>query len=178
VSYSLLEYEQSWRYIDLIIDEIIPEIAKHKVAQFIDGFWNRYFIVAETEQIIKVGIIWLKAKKFMSISSPLEFNQVKYNAIVIILRWWPQILNFENTRNYACGIVLLLFQYSLHTCRNTALDFPLSTCIWLTQVYPSGNMNFVVATASLKWKWLKKHINAATINGAYAMGIWNLEASQ
>jgi imidazolonepropionase len=39
-------------------------------------------------------------------------------------------------------------------------------------------MNFVVATACIKMKMtLRKHINAATINGAYAMGISNTHGS-
>jgi imidazolonepropionase len=37
---------------------------------------------------------------------------------------------------------------------------------------PSGNMNFVVATACIKMKMTPEEaINAATINGAFAMGI-------
>jgi imidazolonepropionase len=37
---------------------------------------------------------------------------------------------------------------------------------------PSGNMNFVVATACIKMKMTPEEaINVATINGAYAMGI-------
>jgi imidazolonepropionase len=37
---------------------------------------------------------------------------------------------------------------------------------------PSGNMNFVVATACIKMKMTPEEaINAATVNGAYAMGL-------
>ena len=37
---------------------------------------------------------------------------------------------------------------------------------------PSGNMNFVVATACIKMKMTPEEaINAATLNGAYSMGI-------
>ena len=37
---------------------------------------------------------------------------------------------------------------------------------------PSGNMNFVISTACIKMKMTPEEaINAATINGAYAMGI-------
>jgi imidazolonepropionase len=37
---------------------------------------------------------------------------------------------------------------------------------------PSGNMNFVVATACIKMKMTPEEaINAATLNGAYAMGL-------
>ena len=39
---------------------------------------------------------------------------------------------------------------------------------------PSGNMNFVVSTACIKMKLTPEEaLNAATINGAYAMGISN-----
>ena len=39
---------------------------------------------------------------------------------------------------------------------------------------PSGNMNFVVSTACIKMKMTPEEaINAATINGAYAMGLEN-----
>jgi imidazolonepropionase len=38
-------------------------------------------------------------------------------------------------------------------------------------------MNFVVATACIKMKWPEEAINAATINGAYAMGISNTHGS-
>jgi imidazolonepropionase len=39
---------------------------------------------------------------------------------------------------------------------------------------PSGNMNFVISTACIKMKMTPEEaINAATINGAYAMGLQN-----
>jgi imidazolonepropionase len=38
---------------------------------------------------------------------------------------------------------------------------------------PSGNMNFVVATACIKMKMTPEEAINATINGAYAMGISN-----
>jgi imidazolonepropionase len=43
---------------------------------------------------------------------------------------------------------------------------------------PSGNMNFVVATACIKMKLSPEEaINAATINGAYAMGLSDTHGS-
>ena len=43
---------------------------------------------------------------------------------------------------------------------------------------PSGNMNFVVSTACIKMKMTPEEaINAATINGAYAMNISNTHGS-
>ena len=43
---------------------------------------------------------------------------------------------------------------------------------------PSGNMNFVIATACIKMNMTPEEaINAATINGAYAMGLSNSHGS-
>jgi imidazolonepropionase len=43
---------------------------------------------------------------------------------------------------------------------------------------PSGNMNFVISTACIKMKMTPEEaINAATINGAYAMGIGSMYGS-
>jgi len=43
---------------------------------------------------------------------------------------------------------------------------------------PSGNMNFVVSTACIKMKMTPEEaINAATLNGAYAMGISDTHGS-
>ncbi|HLW32779.1 MAG TPA: amidohydrolase family protein, partial [Aequorivita sp.] len=43
---------------------------------------------------------------------------------------------------------------------------------------PSGNMNFVVATACIKMRLTPEEaINAATINGAYAMGVSDTHGS-
>ena len=44
-------------YIDLIINKMLPEIAKNELATFIDVFCETgYFTVAETEQIMEAGI--------------------------------------------------------------------------------------------------------------------------
>jgi imidazolonepropionase len=52
------EYAENRKgYIDLIINEMLPEIAKNKMADFIDVFCETgYFTVAETEQIMEAGI--------------------------------------------------------------------------------------------------------------------------
>ena len=53
-----LEYKNNRKgYIDLIINEMLPEIAENKLADFIDVFCEiGYFTVAETEQIMEAGI--------------------------------------------------------------------------------------------------------------------------
>src|SRR3970282_2495965 len=53
-----LEYKENHKgYIDLIINEMLPEIAKNKLANYIDVFCEHgYFTVEETEKIMEAGI--------------------------------------------------------------------------------------------------------------------------
>jgi imidazolonepropionase len=76
---------QSSGYIDML-DEIIPEIAKHELAQYIDVFCESgYFTVAETEQIIKRELN-LAIPKFMSINSILLRSSIRGEIQCIICR--------------------------------------------------------------------------------------------
>jgi imidazolonepropionase len=72
-----LEYKDNHQGYIVLIDEIIPEIAKHELAQYIDVCESGYFTVAETEQIMEAGIKFGLQPKFMSINSILleDFNQ-------------------------------------------------------------------------------------------------------
>ncbi len=170
-------------YINLIIEEMLPEIAKNKLANFIDVFCERgYFTVAETEQIMEAGIRFgLKSKIHVN-----QFNSIggiqaaiKHNALSVdhleIMK--PEdIESLKNTEtmpvalpscSYFLGIPYSPAREMIAAGLPLALasDFnPGST--------PSGNMNFVVATACIKMRMTPEEaINAATLNGAYAMGI-------
>ena len=83
-----LEYKENHKgYIDLIINEMLPEIAKNKLADYIDVFCETgYFTVEETEQIMEAGIRFgLKPKIHVN-----QFNSIggiqagiKYNALSV-----------------------------------------------------------------------------------------------
>ena len=83
-----LEYKENRQsYIDLIINEMLPEIAKYNLADFIDVFCEKgYFTVAETEQIMEAGIRFgLKPKIHVN-----QFNSIggiqagiKYKALSV-----------------------------------------------------------------------------------------------
>ena len=53
-----IEYKDNHQgYIDLMINKMLPEIAKNKLADYVDVFCETgYFTVAQTEQIMKAGI--------------------------------------------------------------------------------------------------------------------------
>jgi len=185
-----LEYETNRKgYIDLIINEMLPEIAKNKLADFIDVFCETgYFTVVETEQILEAGSRFgLKPKIHVN-----QFNSIggiqagiKYKALSVD---HLEIMNHEDidalkntvtmpvalpSCSYFLGIPYTPAREIISAGLPLALasDFnPGST--------PSGNMNFVVSTACIQMKMTPEEaINAATINGAYAMGISETQGS-
>lgn len=176
-------------FIDLVVNEMIPAVAKDNLADYIDVFCEKgYFDLEDTERVLKAGIahglmpkihvnqfnafggIALGVKhKALSVDHLEELNSddiaalQQSNTIPVALPSCSYFLSIPYTPGRAiidAGLPLAL-----------ATDYnPGST--------PSGNMNFVVSTACIKMKLTPEEaINAATINGAYAMGISNLYGS-
>ena len=179
-----LEFKENHQgYIDLIINEILPEIAKNKLAEFIDVFCETgYFTVDETQQIMEAGIKFgLKPKIHVN-----QFNSIggiqagiKYNALSVDhleVMTTEDIEALKNTETMpvalpSCSYFLSIPYTPAREMITAGLPLALATD-YNPGSTPSGNMNFVVATACIKMKMTPEEaINAATINGAYAMGI-------
>lgn len=170
-------------FIDYVISEILPEVAKENLAQFIDVFCEKgYFTLNDTEKLLKA------AKKFGLIPK-IHVNQfnafggvqvgVKHNALSVdhleIMRNEDiEILKNSNTMPVAlpgCSYFLSIPYTPARKIIDAGLPLALATD-YNPGSAPSGNMNFVVATACIKMKMTPEEaINAATINGAYAMGL-------
>ncbi|SHH10863.1 imidazolonepropionase [Flavobacterium micromati] len=178
------EYKENRKgYIDSIVNEMLPEIAKNKLAHYIDVFCETgYFTVEETEKIIEAGIKFgLKPKihvnQFNSIGgiqSGIKYNALSVDHLEIMTK--VDIESLKNTETMAVALPSCSYFLSIPYTparEMIAAGLPLA----LASDYnpgstPSGNMNFVVATACIKMKMTPEEaINAATINGAYAMGI-------
>lgn len=170
-------------YIDEIITKMLPEIAQNKLADYVDAFCETgYFSVEETEKIMEAGIQFgLKPKIHVN-----QFNSIggiqagiKYNALSVD---HLEIMNPEdiealkNTETMpvalpSCSYFLSIPYTPAREMIKAGLPIALATDFNPGST-PSGNMNFVVATACIKMKMTPEEaINAATINGAYAMGI-------
>jgi imidazolonepropionase len=179
-----LEYATNHKgYIDLIINEMLPKIAENNLADFIDVFCETgYFTVEETEQIMEAGIRYgLKPKIHVN-----QFNSIggiqagiKYNALSVdhleIMK--PEDIEaLKNTETMpvalpSCSYFLGIPYTPAREMMTAGLAVALATDFNPGST-PSGNMNFVVSTACIKMKITPEEaINAATINGAYAMGI-------
>ncbi|MFV8360010.1 imidazolonepropionase [Flavobacterium sp. LS1P3] len=179
-----LEFKENHQgYIDLIVKEMLPKIAKNKLADFIDVFCETgYFTVEETQQIMKAGIKFgLKPKIHVN-----QFNSIggiqagiKYNALSVDhleIMTTEDIEALKNTETMpvalpSCSYFLSIPYTPAREMIKAGLPLALATD-YNPGSTPSGNMNFVVATACIKMKMTPEEaINAATINGAYAMGI-------
>lgn len=176
-------------YIDLIIHEMLPEIAKNKLANFIDVFCETgYFTVAETEEILKAGIRFglkpkIHANQFNSIGGIQ--TGVKYNSLSVdhLEVMTPEDIDaLKNTQTMpvalpSCSYFLGIPYTPAREMMTAGLSLALASD-YNPGSTPSGNMNFVVSTACIKMKMTPEEaINAATINGAYAMGISSTHGS-
>lgn len=176
-------------YLNLVINEILPRVAKEKLADYIDVFCEKgYFSLDDTERIIKAGKAYgLRAKIHVN-----QFNAfggvalgVKYNALSVD---HLEELNDEditalkgsNTIPVAlpsCSYFLSIPYTPARKLIDAGLPLALATD-YNPGSTPSGNMNFVISTACIKMKMTPEEaINAATINGAYAMEISNMYGS-
>lgn len=185
-----LEYKDNHEgYIDLIIDEMLPKIAQENLAEFIDVFCETgYFSVQETEKIIIAGLQFgLKPKihvnQFNSIGGiqiAVKHKSLSVDHLEIMKPEDIEALKNSETMPVAlpsCSYFLSIPYTPARQIIAAGLPIALATDFNPGST-PSGNMNFVVATACIKLKMTPEEaINAATINGAYAMGISNSHGS-
>ncbi len=170
-------------YIDLIINEMIPAIAKEKLAEYIDVFCESgYFSVSETDQILKTGIAYglqpkIHVNQFNAIGGVavgVQNMALSVDHLEIMSQEDIEVLQNTDTMPVAlpsCSYFLSIPYTPAREMINAGLPLALATDFNPGST-PSGNMNFVVATACIKMKMTPEEaINAATINGAYAMGI-------
>jgi imidazolonepropionase len=172
-------------YLDLVINEMIPRVAEEKLANYIDVFCEKgYFSLEDTERILIAG------KKYNLIPK-IHVNQfnafggvalgVKHNALSVdhLEELNDQdILALQNSETIPVALPSCSYFLSIpYTPARRLIDAGLPLALatdYNPGSTPSGNMNFVVSTACIKMKLTPEEaINAATINGAYAMGISN-----
>ena len=170
-------------YIDLIINEMLPQIAKENLAQFIDVFCETgYFNVDQTQKIIEAGksfglIPKIHVNQFTNIGGikmAVLNNALSVDHLEIVSD--SDIEALKNSLTMPVALPLCSFFIEIpYTPARKIIDAGLPIAIasdFNPGTAPSGNMNLVVAMACIKMKMTTEEaINAATINGAYAMGL-------
>lgn len=172
-------------YIKLLIEDLMPKIAKKHLADFIDVFCESgYFSVDDTEYILKAGRDYgLVPKIHVNQFSSMGGVQVgvKYDALSVDhLEEMKDndIVTLKNTKTMPVALPGCSFFLGIpYTPGRKMIDSGLPLALasdYNPGSSPSGNMNFVVSIACIKMKITPEEaINAATINGAYAMGLHN-----
>ena len=170
-------------YIDLIINEMIPKIAEEQLAEYLDVFCELgYFSLEETERIIKAGIAFGLIPKihvnqfnaFGGIALATKYKALSVDHLEVMNQEDIEALKDSETMPVAlpsCSFFLSIPYTPAREMISAGLPLALATD-YNPGSTPSGNMNFVVATACIKMKMTPEEaINAATINGAFAMGL-------
>ena len=178
------EYKENHTaYIDLIINEMLPKIAEENLADFIDAFCETgYFSVEETERIMQAGKQYgLRSKIHVNqftaingIAACVKHNALSVDHLEIVTDEDIEVLKNTETMPVALPSCSYFISIPYTPARKMILaGLPIALASDFNPgTSPSGNMNFVIATACIKMKMTPEEaINAATINGAYAMGI-------
>jgi imidazolonepropionase len=170
-------------YVDIVINEMIPQVAADELADFIDVFCDKgFFSQQDTDRILMAGMKYGLRPKIHA--NELGFTGgvqvgVKYNAL--------SVDHLEHIGDEE--IELLKGSETMPTVLPGAaffLNLPLSPVrkmidsglpVALASDYnpgssPSGNMSFISSLGCIKYNMLPEEvINATTLNAAYAMGV-------
>ncbi len=180
------KYKQNRQeYVNLIIHEMLPVIAKEKLADYCDVFCDRgFYTIEETDAI-------LQAAAKHGLQPKIHANELDYSGGIQV-----------GVKNKALSVDHLEFTGDAEIdCLLKSATMPTllpSTAFFLGLHYPparkmidaglpialatdynpgsspSGRMAFILSLACVKLKMLPEEaINAATVNSAYAMGVSN-----
>ena len=170
-------------YVDLIIREMIPAVAKENLAEFIDVFCDEgFFTVEETERMMqaaaKYGIVPKIHANEMAVSGGVQVG-VRNNALSVdhlermgageikVLGGSPTMPTMLPGAAFFLELPFPPARQMIEAGLGVALasDFNPGSS-------PSGNMKFVLSLACIKMRMTPAEaINAATLNSAYAMGL-------
>jgi imidazolonepropionase len=170
-------------FADLVISEMIPQVAAEELADYIDVFCDRgFFTVEQTDRILNAGMKYgLRAKihaNELDYSGGIQVG-VKYNALSV------DHLEFTGDDEIACllgsetmptvlpGAAFFLEMAYAPVRKMIDAGLPVAMASDFNPgSSPSGNMQFILSMACIKYRMLPEEaINAVTINSAYAMGL-------
>jgi imidazolonepropionase len=169
------------QYINLIVNEMLPNIKEEGLADYIDVFCEtNYFSVDDMQKVIEAGHKYgLKPKvhvnQFTSIGGiqkAIEWNAVSVDHLEVMSE-----NDFESLSNSdtiatllpSCSFFIDIPYAPARKLITKNIPFALASD-YNPGSSPNGNMNLVNALAAIKMKISPQAaINASTINGAYAM---------
>ena len=170
-------------FLDLIIDEMLPQIAQEQLAEYIDIFCEEgYFSVEDTERLLEAaqsyGLIPKTHVNQFTIQGGVK-TSVKYKALSVDHLEIMNEEDIEALKGSECMPTLLpscsFFLGIPHGPAKKLMENDLPVALatdYNPGSSPSGNMNFVASLGCIRMGMTPEEvINATTINTAYAMGL-------
>lgn len=169
-------------YVGLVVNEMIPEVGKEKLADFVDVFCDEgFFTPAETARILEAADKWGMKPKIhadeLASSGGVEVG-VAHGALSVDHLESMTVEEIEILRDTVTMPTVLpgtsFFLNLPYGKARQMVDAGLPVAVasdYNPGSTPSGDMKFVVSLACIKLRLLPEEaINAATLNGACAMG--------
>jgi imidazolonepropionase len=184
-----LEYRDDHSgYVRLIIEEMLPRIAEENLADFVDVFCEKgFFSPEQTTAICQAGRQYgLRPKLHVNqlhsvggIETGLELKALSLDHLEILTEDEINVLGKASNDGWeGCCTLLPTAAFFLRTPMPPARLLASAGCALALASdcnpgsSPSGNMNLVLSMACLQLGMLPEEaINAATLNGAFAMGV-------
>lgn len=170
-------------YLDMVITEILPAVAKENLAEYIDIFCEKgYFSIEDTNSLLEAGQKYglqpkIHVNQFNAIGgvqAGVAHNALSVDHLEIMKPEDIKSLIGTTTMPVAlpgCSLFLSIPYTPAREIMEAGLPLAIATD-FNPGSSPSGNMNLVVSLACIKMKMTPEEaINAATINAAYAMGL-------
>ena len=169
-------------YVKLIVNEMLPEVGRQRLADFVDVFCDRgFFTPKETDQILSAAAAWGMRPKIhadeLASSGGVEVG-VRRGALSVDHLESMTVEEIDLLRDSPTMPTLLpgtsFFLNMPYGKGRAMIDAGLAVAVasdYNPGSTPSGDMKFVVSLACVKLRLRPNEaLNAATINGAYAMG--------
>ena len=170
-------------YVRLVVEEMIPEVGRQQLADFVDVFCDRgFFTPADTDRILEAAAKWGMRPKIhadeLASSGGVEVG-VARQALSVDHVESMELRQIETLRGSVTMPTALpgtsFFLNMPFAPARQLIDAGLGVAVasdYNPGSTPSGDMKFVVSLACIKLRLLPAEaIRAATLNAAYAMGL-------
>jgi imidazolonepropionase len=170
-------------FVEVVINEMIPQVASEGLADYIDVFCDRgFFTTEETDRMLLAGMKYGLRPKIHA--NELDFSGgiqvgVKYNALSVDhLEYTGDeeikcLLGSETMPTVLPGAAFFLGLQHAPVRKMMDAGLPVAMASDFNPgSSPSGNMQFILSLACINYRMLPEEaINAVTLNSAYAMGV-------
>lgn len=176
-------------YVDIIINEMIPQIAAEELADYIDVFCDKgFFTVEQTDRILMAGIKYGMQPKIhaneLAKSGGIQVG-VKYGALSVDHIEYTgdeeieALLKSETMPTILPGAAFFLNMPYAPARKMMQAGLPVAIASdYNPGSSPCGNMKLMMSFACVNYKMLPEEaLYAATINSAYAMGVSDVVGS-